>query len=116
MKSLLIMIQKSPYGTSLVAEGFRFAIGTASMGVDTKVVLLNDGVFTVTEGHDPTPIGMKPLNEAFANIGEYGVELLVVEEHLKERGLTQGMLRAGRVVPMAELRRMVDEAEGIIRF
>ncbi|MGI9862608.1 DsrE family protein [Moorella naiadis] len=116
MEKVLILIPSAPYGTAAMVEGYRYAIGMASLEVDTTVVLLDDGVWAVHPGQKPEALQMKSLGEAFGSIEEMGVKLLVLEESLAERGIPAVEILAGQVVDLTGLGQALAAAEGIIQF
>ncbi|GAF26117.1 uncharacterized protein MTY_1455 [Moorella thermoacetica Y72] len=116
MQKVMVLIPSAPYGTAAMVEGYRYAIGMASLEVDTTVVLLDDGVWAVYPGQNPETLQMKSLGEAFGSIEDMGVKLLVSRESLEERGIPEDKILAGRVVDRAGLGEALAGAEGIIQF
>lgn len=114
--SVMVVVTKAPYGTSLAAEGFRCAIGCAGMDIKTTLVLVDDGVFCALKGQDPSAIDMKSMGEAMASAASYGIDLLVCKESLDERGIGPESLVAGRVVSLAEVADAMDAPGAVIRF
>jgi tRNA 2-thiouridine synthesizing protein C len=55
LERILILIPSAPYGTAAMVEGYRYAIGMASLEIDTTVVLLDDGVWAVYPGQNRQP-------------------------------------------------------------
>lgn len=116
MERVLILIPSAPYGTAAMVEGYRYAIGMASLEVDTTVVLIDDGVWAVCPGQKPEALQMKSLGEAFRSIEEMGVKLLVVKESLAERGIAAESILAGQVVDLAGMGQVLAETGAIIQF
>jgi len=113
---VVVLVSRPPYGTSLAAEAFRYAIGLASMDVNTTVVLLEDGVFCLRKDQEPDALGMKPLGPSFAGLGDFGVRLLVLQESLRERGLTAAELMGGEEISLAQLAAVLEATEAVVRF
>ena len=116
MDEVVVLVSKPPYGTSLAAEAFRYAIGLASMDIRTTMALVEDGVFCVSKGQDPRQLDMKPLGLSFAGLGEFGVRLVVLGEAAAERGLGQEDLIAGETVSLAQLASLLEQAGAVVRF
>lgn len=116
MEKVLILISSAPYGTAAMVEGYRYAIGMASLEVDTTVVLLDDGVWAVYPEQKPAALQMRSLGEAFGSIEDMGVKLLVVWESLAERGIPADKILAGQVVDLAGLGQVLAGTDGIIQF
>lgn len=112
----MVVVTKVPYGTSLVAEGFRCAIGCAGMDIKTTLVLIDDGVFAALKGQDPSAIAMKSMGEAMAGADSFGVELLVCKESLDERGVQPGRLVGGKLASLDEIAAAMEASDGVIRF
>ncbi len=116
MEDVVVLVSKPPYGTSLAAEAFRYAIGLASMDIRTTVVLLEDGVFCLSRGQDPVALEMKPLGVSFAALGDFGVRLVVFEDAVRERGLESEDLMTGEMVTLDRLAGLLEETDAVVRF
>ncbi len=83
-----VLMRKAPYGSAYSAEGIRSVIGLGAFELDVSLVFVDDGVYVLVKGQDPTEIEAKPLGEAFSRLSDFGVTKLYVHEgSLKERGL-----------------------------
>jgi tRNA 2-thiouridine synthesizing protein C len=57
--------------------------------MDISVVFIDDGVYALLKGQDPSGLDMKPLGDGFPMLADFGVEKFYVHEaSLAERGLT----------------------------
>jgi tRNA 2-thiouridine synthesizing protein C len=52
---LVILLTHSPYGTEHTFGGLSFAIAAAHKGIVTRVIFLEDGIYTVTGTHAAEP-------------------------------------------------------------
>jgi tRNA 2-thiouridine synthesizing protein C len=84
-----MLMRKAPYGSVYPAEGFRAMMGVAVFELSLCVIFLDDGVYTLVRGQDPSALDMKPLGAGFAALPEVGItEFYVHDQSLAERGLT----------------------------
>jgi tRNA 2-thiouridine synthesizing protein C len=88
-----VLMRRAPYGTVYTAEGLRSLMGIAVFEADIDVVFVDDGVYALLEGQDPSKLDMKPLGDAFPGLSEFGVTRFWVHDaSLAERGLSAGDL------------------------
>ena len=48
---LIILITRTPYGTEMASGALSFAVACAAQGILTKVIFIEDGVYTLTGNH-----------------------------------------------------------------
>jgi tRNA 2-thiouridine synthesizing protein C len=83
-----VLMRKAPYGSVYAAEGFRSIMGTGVFEMDISVVFVDDGVYALVKGQNPTGLDMKPLGEGFPMLPDFGVTKFYVHDRsLSERGL-----------------------------
>jgi tRNA 2-thiouridine synthesizing protein C len=113
-----MLMRKAPYGTVYPAEGFRAMMGVAVFEVDLCVVFLDDGVYLLAKGQDPSGIDMKPLSEGFAGLPEVGIsEFYVHDESLAERGLAkEDLVMEAKVMSAAEIERVLSGCTAVLPF
>jgi tRNA 2-thiouridine synthesizing protein C len=86
--TVAILMRKAPYGSVYTAEGLRSLMGIGVFEMDINVLFVDDGVYALVKGQDPSALDMKPLGDAFAMLPEFGVtKFYVHESSLQERGL-----------------------------
>ena len=89
MTSVAILMRKAPYGSVYSAEGYRAIMGLGVFEMDVSVVFVDDGVYTLKKGQDPSKLDMKPLGSGFPMLSEFDVTRFYVHEgSLAERGLS----------------------------
>jgi tRNA 2-thiouridine synthesizing protein C len=87
-ESVVVLMRKAPYGSVYTAEGLRSILGIGVFEVDVHVLFVDDGVYALAKGQDPSDLDMKALGDAFPTLPEFGVSKFYVHEpSLKERGL-----------------------------
>ncbi|MFX0211270.1 MAG: DsrE family protein [Candidatus Hodarchaeota archaeon] len=89
-KTIIFVLDRSPFGTIWNLEGLRLASAVVSLDMEVKLLLIDDGVFVAVEGHQPDLIMRSPIDmlvQMILMISETA-EVLVVQESLQERGLS----------------------------
>lgn len=103
-KQLCVLVRRAPYGTIHAAEGIRLALGGVSNGLQTALVLVDDGVYAGKDGQEVAETGWTALSgvlhQALATVKKEGpaLEVYVHAPSLKERGLGAGELIPGAKV------------------
>jgi len=88
-KTFVYINRKAPYGSVYALESLEVVLIGAAFEQDVKLVFMDDGVFQLTKGQNPSGIGMKNFSKTYAALGDYDVnQIYVDEDSLKERGLT----------------------------
>ncbi len=86
---IAMLMRKAPYGSVYPAEGFRAMMGVAVFELSLCVIFLDDGVYTLVKGQDPSALDMKPLGAGFPTLPDVGItEFYVHDQSLAERGLS----------------------------
>ncbi len=113
-----MLMRKAPYGTVYPAEGFRAMTGIAVFEMDVCVVFVDDGVFLLAKGQDPSGISMKSLAAGFTGLPEVGIkEFYVHDESLTERGLTEeDLVMEAKVVGAVEIERILSGCTAVLPF
>ena len=94
--SAAILMRKAPYGSVYTAEGFRSMMGIGVFEMDISVVFVDDGVYALLKGQDPSELDKKPLGDGFPMLADFGVTKFYVHDgSLLERGLTTDDLVIG---------------------
>jgi tRNA 2-thiouridine synthesizing protein C len=131
-KKLLYVNRRAPYGTVYALESLEVVLIGAAFEQEVAVAFIDDGVFQLMQGQDTEGTGMKNFSPAYRALGDYDVTRLYVEkESLEARGIDLSNLMeltwededddwaekpSIRVVPRAELARILDEQDAIFNF
>ncbi|MBP19304.1 MAG: sulfurtransferase complex subunit TusC [Gammaproteobacteria bacterium] len=87
MKKLLFVQDKSPHGSIAGQEGLD-AILMGSAFADCTVLLLEDGIYQVLDGQQPSSLGTKNYSVTYKALFDYGVKhIFCSETDLQERDL-----------------------------
>lgn len=93
VKKLLYLNRKAPYGTSAAQESLDVVLIGAAFDQDVSVLFLDDGVYQLVRGQDPSGIGHKHFSATFRALGDFDVRRVYVDrESLSARGLVPGDL------------------------
>jgi tRNA 2-thiouridine synthesizing protein C len=87
-KRFLFVNRKAPYGTIYALEALEVVLISAAFEQEVSLAFLDDGVYQLVKGQDPSATGMKNFSPTYKALGDFGVRRLYVEkESLDERGL-----------------------------
>ncbi|CAA9890296.1 tRNA 2-thiouridine synthesizing protein C [Candidatus Methylobacter favarea] len=102
MKTYLFVVHKPPYSGARVQEMLDIILTTAAFDQPVSLLLLDDAVFQLKKGQQPTSSGMKDTAAIFKTLEIVEVNDIYIEtESLQERGLSPGNL----CLPVHELSR-----------
>lgn len=115
----VILFRQAPYGTSFTGEGIRALSALQAFGVSLKVLFVDDGVFVLVKGQDPSALEIKSMGEGVKLLKENGLEeVLACRESLKERGIDEKDLIDVKitVVDRKEVRELLKSAGIVLPF
>ncbi len=118
MSGIVVMMRKAPYGSVYTAEGFRTIVGIAVFELEISVVFVDDGVYALARGQDPSKLDMKPLGDGFPTLAEFGVtQFFVHDQSLAERGLTaKDLVMGAAIVDSARIAQILETAGKVLPF
>jgi tRNA 2-thiouridine synthesizing protein C len=115
----VILFRQAPYGTSFTGEGIRALSALQAFGVPLKVLFVDDGVFVLRKGQNPSALEMKSMGEGVKIMEENGLEgVLVCRESLRERGIDEKDLIDAKitVVDRKEVSNLLRSADNVLPF
>ncbi len=117
-KKVAVLMRQAPYGSVYTAEGFRSIMGIGVFEMDVRVIFVDDGVYALVKGQDPTGLDMKSLGDAFPMLPDFEVNQFYVHDRsLAERGLTKGdLVMDVEVVDGAAIARLLTESGTVLPF
>jgi len=116
-KKATIIVTKPPYGTAIMAEAFRTAMGLPAVNIETRVVLEGDAVFALLKSAKPKEaLNLGNMGEAFLMGEEYGFSLFSHQPSIEARDLKQEELMECKALSEDELQIMLRESDSILRF
>jgi len=132
VKKFLYVNRKQPYGTIYALESLEVVLIGAAFEQDVSLAFVDDGVYQLTKGQDPSGIGMKNFSPTYTALGDYDINKIYVEkESLEARGLTIDDLLhltwedededwaekdSIRVVSASEMAEIMDQQDVVLSF
>ena len=118
VKRFLFVNRKAPYGTIYALEALEVVLISAAFDQDVSLAFLDDGVYQVLAGNDPSGIGMKNFSPTYRALDDYDITKLYVErESLIERGLSEdGFVVPVNVVSRAEMAAIMSQQDVVLSF
>jgi len=132
VKKFLYVNRKQPYGTVYALESLEVVLIGAAFEQDVSLAFVDDGVYQLTKGQDPSGIGMKNFSPTYTALGDYDINKIYVEkESLEARGLTIDDLQhltwedededwaekdSIRVVSASEMAEIMDQQDVVLSF
>lgn len=83
--SVCVLIRKAPYGTEDAFAGLKLGLSTIANGMETRVILLEDGVYNAMKSQKPEKIGMPSILDAIKDLLSLDVKIYCVEDHISIR-------------------------------
>jgi sulfur relay protein TusC/DsrF len=115
--SMCVFVRKAPYGTEDAFAGLKLGLATIANGMDTKVILLDDGVYNAVKNQSSEKIGMPLIIDAINDLISLDVKIYCVENHLEERGIQKDDLVKELVfIDVNEISQLCLEADAITSF
>ena len=118
VKRFLFVNRRAPYGTIYALEALEVVLISAAFDQDVSLAFLDDGVYQVLAGNDPSGIGMKNFSPTYRALDDYDITKLYVErESLVERGLSEdGFVVPVNVVSRAEMAAIMSQQDVVLSF
>jgi len=116
MKKVIVLLRTAPYGLASGGEAFRLIIGLAGMGMDTTAVLVDDGVYCGIKDQKAESIEMKPLDQAYGQLSEFGAKLFIHKESIEERGISHDRIIKAEFITTRDLANLVVKSDTVISF
>jgi sulfur relay (sulfurtransferase) DsrF/TusC family protein len=88
--SLCILIRRPPYGQIHAAEAIRHAAGALNEGIETNIILIDDGVYVARDGQNVGDTEWTPLAPALLKPLAKGARVFVHSPSSQARGLLEG--------------------------
>ncbi|MFT5659184.1 MAG: tRNA 2-thiouridine synthesizing protein C [Gammaproteobacteria bacterium] len=129
-KSFVFINRKAPYGTIYALEALEVILIAGAFEQQVKLIFMDDGVYQLTKGQNPSGIGMKNFSKTFGALGDFDIEKIYVDyESLNLRGLNiddlqplkhdnaDGLEQASiHIIPRSEMADIIDSADILLNF
>jgi tRNA 2-thiouridine synthesizing protein C len=73
MKKYLIIMQHSPYESSLALEGLELALAIAAFNQEVSLLFMGPGVLQLTSNQNPDPLVHKEFTKAYTGLSLFGI-------------------------------------------
>lgn len=88
-KRIMYVNRRAPYGTAYALEALDVVLAGAVFEQEVSAVFLDDGVYQLKRGQNPSVLDMKDFSKTFGALPDFDVmHLYVEEESLVQRGMT----------------------------
>lgn len=116
---VMFICRTAPYGTVFEQEAIEAMVMFGAYEQDISVAFLDDGVFSLKKGQNPSLVGKKNFSMAYMILKEdFEISNIYVEkESLQERGLTEDdLITEVEVLDRDALRKKMDENKAFLSF
>jgi len=117
-RKILLVIKSSPYGSLMVAEGFRIAIAMIAMDVLPQLLFIDDGVYCLLKNQRPEAAGLNSHHERLKTLadlgGFYAVRDSMTKRDLKTIDLDESF--NAKLLSLDEAAKLIMENETVMAF
>ncbi len=108
MDSVLILCDKSPFGTNSAYEAIRLGAGYLGLGedIDCKVLLYGDAVLTVKNNLAVDKIGVDTMDEGLEMADLSELPIIITQEDMDRRGMNKDELFEFEDSPIQVIKRV----------
>ncbi len=84
-KSILVVVRRSPYGSSLARASLDVALSAAAFDLPLSLLFMGDGVLQLLTEQDSRGIGVKNIGRLLASLPLYDIEHVYVDAEAATR-------------------------------
>jgi len=116
VKKFMFVNRKAPHGSIYALEVLEMVLISAAFDQDVHLAFIDDGMYQIVKGQDPTGINQKNFSKTFRALDGYDIEKLYVErEGMEERGLTEDdFLVDVEVISQAEMAELMNGMDVVL--
>jgi tRNA 2-thiouridine synthesizing protein C len=117
-KSVLVVIRRSPYGSSLAKASVDVVLVMAAFEQDVDVLFLGEGVLQLLPDQDSRPLGLKNIGRQLAALPLYDVSRIYVDAEATARynlDMTEQILDTQQLAP-SEIDQLMVEYDHLLGF
>ena len=125
-KRIMYVNRRAPYGTVYALEALDVILAGAVFEQEVSVVFLDDGVYQLRRGQNPSVLNMKDFSKTFGALPDFDVMYLYVEEEsLVQRGMTvRDLIEVPReddtdtvtLISSTDLSSLMDQQDVVLQF
>lgn len=116
VKKFMYVNRKAPFGTIYALEVLEMVLISAAFDQDVHVAFLDDGVYELKKGFNPSVAGMKNFSNTYRALDGYDIEKIFVEkESLEERGIAaEDLVIEAEVLSRADMSALMSGMDVIL--
>ncbi len=116
VKKFMFVNRKAPHGSIYALEVLEMVLISAAFDQDVHLAFIDDGMYQIVKGQDPSGINQKNFSKTFRALDGYDIEKLYVErEGMEERGLTEDdFLVDVEVISQAEMAELMNGMDVVL--
>ena len=113
VESVVIITDQSPMGKNSALEAIRIGSGFVALGeyINCQIVLTGDAVYLLNKHAKPEAVGMDSLDEVMEIAELSDLELYVLDESLKDAGMSADDLVEYELLKIITIDKVVDLIE-----
>lgn len=125
-KRLMYVVRRAPYGSIYGLEALDVMLAGGAFDQKVCAVFLDDGVYQLKQGQNPSVFGMKHYTKGFRALRDFGITSIYVDKSsLQERGIEVRDLmeipddddqNAVKVVTSKEITTLMEQQDTILQF
>jgi len=118
-KKALLVVKSSPYGTICaicVYEAKRAAVGLSGEDIESSILLVNDGVYFLLKGQDPSDLKMQSFELAFQDLEDFDIKLFAHKPSLEKRAISESEIRKVDLLTDDEIADLIKSSDVIMTF
>jgi len=116
MKQMLFVLQRAPYVSTHSIEILEAAMVAAVFDANTSLLFRGDGVWSLIDGQDATPLGRRTIGKMLSAMPSYEIEqFYVCSQSLHERGLEgQSLLGSPSILAPSAQAELIQRQDAVI--
>ena len=116
--SMLVIVRRPPYGSSLARTALDVALAAAAFDQPVNLLFMGDGVLQLLPEQDSSAIGIKNIERLLASLPLYEIETVYVDSEaaaLHSLDLSTAPL-ATRAIDGPAMHRLMDSSDHLLGF
>lgn len=117
-KSVLVVNQKAPYGSSLAREALDVVLTCSIFDLPVTLLFTGDSIFQLIKGQSGSEVGQKSLDSMLSALPMYDVEnIYVTSDDLAKHGLTpDDLVLPVKSIPSEQIAGLIKQHSTVLTF
>lgn len=117
-KSVLILNQHAPYGTSNARDALDVALTCSIFEMPVSLAFLGDGLFQLLKNHNTQQTGHKNIESMLSALPMYDIDqIYVCAEDLEANALSESELALPvQIISQSDLSKLLDSHDTVLTF